>query len=212
MLLEHSRKVALISEPRLQCYFGESTVVYRKQLPTTQHAEFPDVFAKGATEMLRKTAAQIHWVHTDLCRHVAERPFLLKRVVKVIQERSQPLWPGGGPVPENVKVSTHEIHKQSLNDQGRIVVRISKLSLKSNGSACAEVRSNPVCNPLSTKSGSQLLFHVRGYDDMQAFGSGTIAVGVTFVRLQESYRAGLVIDTLPPQLSSVQTPADDCEM
>jgi hypothetical protein len=47
---------------------------------------------------------------------------------------------------------------------------------------------------------------------MQAFGSGTIPIGVTFVRLQKSYRAGLVIDTLPAQLSSVQTPADDCEM
>lgn len=212
MLFEHSRKVALISEPGLQCYFGKSTVVYRKQLPTPQHAEFPDVFAKGAIEMLRKSAAQIHWVHTDLCCHIGERPFQLKRVVKVIQERAQPLWPGGGPVPENVEVSTHEVQKQSLNDQRRIVVRISKLSLKSNRSACAEVGRNPVCNPLSTKSGRQLLFHVRGYDDMQAFGSGTIPVGVTFVRLQKSYRAGLVIDTLPPQLSTVQTPADDCEM
>ena len=48
MLFEHSRKVALISEPGLQSYFGKSTVVYRKQLPTPQHAKFPDVFAKGA--------------------------------------------------------------------------------------------------------------------------------------------------------------------
>jgi len=69
-----------------------------------------------------------------------------------------------------------------------------------------------VCNPLRTKSERQLLFHARGYDDMQAFGSGAIPVGVTFVRLQKSYRTGLVIDTLPAQLSSVQTPADDCEM
>jgi hypothetical protein len=45
MLFEHSRKMALISEPGLQCYFGKSTVVYRKQLPTPQHAEFPDVFS-----------------------------------------------------------------------------------------------------------------------------------------------------------------------
>jgi hypothetical protein len=81
VLFEHSRKMALISEPGLQCYFGESTVVYRKQLPTPQHAEFPDVFSKRAIEMLRKGAAQIHWVHTHFCCYVGERPFLLKCVI-----------------------------------------------------------------------------------------------------------------------------------
>ena len=81
MLFEHSRKMALISEPGLQCYFGKSTVVDRKELATPQHAEFPDVFSKRAIKMLRKRAAQIHWVHTYFCCHVGECPFLLKRVV-----------------------------------------------------------------------------------------------------------------------------------
>jgi len=109
MLFEHSRKMALISEPGLQCCFGKSTVAYRKQLPTPQHAEFPDVFSKRAIEMLRKGAAQIHWVDTHFCCHIGERPFLLECVVQVIQECAQPLWPGDGPVPENIDVSTHEI-------------------------------------------------------------------------------------------------------
>lgn len=116
MFFEHTRKVALISEPGLQCYFGKSTLINQKQLPAPQHAEFPDVFAKGAIEMLRKSTAQIHWVDTDLCCHVGERPFPFKRFIKVIQERAQPLRPGGGPVPENVEVSTHEVQQQSLND------------------------------------------------------------------------------------------------
>ena len=57
MLFENSRKMALISEPGLQCYFGKITVVDRKQLPTPQHAEFADVFSERAIEMLRKGAA-----------------------------------------------------------------------------------------------------------------------------------------------------------
>lgn len=109
-------------------------------------------------------------------------------------------------------MSTHEIQKQSLNDHRRIVVRMSKLSLKGDRSAGAEVRRNTTHNTLSTKSRRQRPFHVRRYDYMQAFRPGSIAVGVTFVRLQESQRAGLVIETLPPHLSTVQTSADDCEM
>jgi len=81
MLFEHSRKMALIGKPGLQCYFGKRTVVYRKQLPTPQHAELPDVLSKCAIEMFRKGAAQIYWVRTHFCRDVGERPFLLKRVV-----------------------------------------------------------------------------------------------------------------------------------
>lgn len=81
MLFEHSRKMALIREPGLQCNFGKNTVVNSKQLPTPQHAEFSDIFSKRAIEMLRKGAAQIHWVHTHFCCHVGERPFLLKCVV-----------------------------------------------------------------------------------------------------------------------------------
>ena len=111
MLLEHSREMALISESGLQRYFGNAAVVYRKQLPTTQHTESTDVFSKRAIEMLRKSAAQIHWVNTHFSCHVGERPFLLKRVVQVIQERAQPLWPGDGPLPKNIEVSTHEIQK-----------------------------------------------------------------------------------------------------
>ena len=83
-------------------------------------------------------------------------------------------------------MSTHEIQKQSLNDDGRIVVRVPKLSLKSDRSACAEVRRNTAHNTLSTKSRRQRLFHVRRYNYMQAFRPGSIAVAVAFVRLQES--------------------------
>ena len=154
----------------------------------------------------------MHWVHTHLCCHVGERPFLLKCVVQVIQERAQPLWPGDGPVPQNIDVSTHEIQKQSLNDQRRILVGMSKLSLKSDRSACAEVRRNTAHDTSSTKSRGQRFFHVRRYDHMQTFRPGSIAVDMTFVRLQESQRAGLVIGGLTPQPPTVQTPADDCEM
>ena len=78
MLLEHSREMALISESGLQRYFGNAAVVYRKQLPATQHPESTDVFSKRAIEMLRESAAQIHWVDTHFCSHVGERPFLCK--------------------------------------------------------------------------------------------------------------------------------------
>ena len=111
MLLDHSREMALISESGLQRYFGNAAVVYRKQLPATQHTESTDVLSKRAIEMLRESAAQIHWVDTHFCSHVGERPFLFKGVVQVIQERAQPLWPGDGPLPKNIEVSTHEIQK-----------------------------------------------------------------------------------------------------
>ena len=81
MPFEHSRKMALISEPGLQCYFGKGTVIYRKQLPTPQHPEFPDVFSKCAIEMLRKGTTQMHRMHTHFRCHVSERPLLLERVV-----------------------------------------------------------------------------------------------------------------------------------
>ena len=84
MLLDHSREMALISESGLQRYFGNAAVVYRKQLPATQHPESTDVFSKRAIEMLRESAAQIHWVDTHFCSHVGERPFLFKSVVQVM--------------------------------------------------------------------------------------------------------------------------------
>jgi len=132
MLLEHSREMALISESGLQRYFGNAAVVYRKQLPTTPHTESTDVFSKRAIEMLRESPAQMHWVDTNFCSHVGECPLLLKRLVHVIQERAQPLWPGDGPLPKNIEVSTHEIQKYRFDDHRRVVVCMSKLALKSD--------------------------------------------------------------------------------
>src|ERR1700693_2502986 len=94
--------------------------------------------------MLRKGPAQIHRMDPYFRCNFGEAPFLLKRVIQIIQEYTEPSGSSRRFVPNNFEVSADQIEQQGFNDQRRITIRISKLPLKSDGETCAQAQRNLV--------------------------------------------------------------------
>lgn len=151
-------------------------------------------------------------MHAHFRCHAGKAPLLLESIVQVVQQRAQPFRPGAGSVAKNADVPGHEIDEQSFDDQRGMVVWKAKLSLQSDGGACTETRGNPTHSAPGATRASQVLFHIRGYDHMQASRSGSIGIAVTLVGLKEAERAGPVLAAASPHLSRPHPPTDQGEM
>jgi hypothetical protein len=90
------------------------------------------MFSQSTVEMLRKGPAQIHGMNPYFCCNFGEIPFLVKRVIQVVEEQAKPSGSSRRSVPNDFEVSANEIEQQGFYDERGITIRVSKLSLKSD--------------------------------------------------------------------------------
>ena len=91
-------------------------------------------------------------MNPHFCCNFGKIPFLVKRVIQVVEEQAKPSGSSGISVPNDFEVSANEIEQQGFYDERGITIRISKLSLKSDRGTGAQTNSNLIRRALRAQA------------------------------------------------------------